>query len=353
LQVLGVPKIEPHHRVAILLNGGIRGLQGKTGLTMLRYSNANIVAVIDPDCVGQHFPSISGIQREVPIVDSVAAALAYQPEILAIGIAPSGGIVPDSWFPELQTALAGGLSIVNGLHTALATHPLLQGHLQGEQWIWDVRQEPAGLRIGSGKARESSARRVLMVGTDMAIGKMSAALEIQRSADLAGVKAKFLATGQAGIMISGEGVALDAIKVDYAAGAIEGLVLDAGDGWDVLLIEGQGSLLHPGSTATLPLIRGSQPTHLILVHRALQETIRNCPHVKIPPLPEVIQLYESVATAAGAFSAAKVVAIAVNSGHLDEPTANAEIQRLADLTGLPCIDGVRSGAAGLLESVMA
>ncbi len=344
--------LKPHHRLAVLLHEGITGLQGKTGLTLLRYSPTQVVCAIDRTVAGQSLAALTGIQRDVPIVDSIQSALALQPDVLAIGIAPSGGIIPESWFEELTVAVAAGLSIVNGLHTPLAHHPQLVGLLQPGQWIWDVRQEPQGLKIGTGAAKSLPCQRVLMVGTDMAIGKMSAALELQRTCERRGVKSKFIATGQAGMMISGEGVALDAVRVDYAAGAVEQAVMRHGHDYDLLLVEGQGSLLHPGSTATLPLIRGSQPTHLILLHKIGQETIRNCPDVKIPTLTEVVRLYEAIAGCAGAFGTVPVVAIALNGGKFAEDVVRQEIDRVSAATGLPCTDAVRFGADVLLDAIL-
>ncbi len=340
------------HRLAVLLHEGITGLQGKTGLTLLRYSPAQVVCAIDRTVAGQSLVELTGIDRDVPIVDSIESALSYQPDVLAIGIAPSGGIIPDRWLAELQTAVAAGLSIVNGLHTPLANQPQLAELLQPQQWIWDVRQEPSGLKIGSGAAKSLACKRVLMVGTDMAIGKMSAALELQRTCARRGIRSKFIATGQAGMMISGEGVALDAVRVDYAAGAIEQAVLRAGDDYQLLIVEGQGSLLHPGSTATLPLIRGAQPTHLVLLHKIGQETVRNCPDIKIPPLSEVVRLYESVASCAGAFGRVPVVAIALNGGTLADDVVRQEIDRVSAATGLPCTDAVRFGADLLLKAIL-
>lgn len=344
--------LKSNQRVAILLHEGIKGPHGKTGLTLLRYSSALIVAVIDQQCAGESLPKLTGIPRDVPIVASVQDALLYNPDVLAIGIAPSGGILPDIWFEEIKQAIASGLSVVNGLHTRLATHPEIQGLLRENQWIWDVRQEPTGLGVGTAKARSLACRRVLSVGTDMAVGKMSTSLELNRASQKRGLRSQFLATGQAGIMISGDGIPLDAIRVDFAAGAVEQLVMRFGEDYDILYIEGQGSLLHPGSTATLPLLRGSQPTHLILVHRAGQTHIRNLPHVVIPPLSEVIKLYETVAFAGGAFEKVRVVAIALNTGHLDEEAALDAIDRVKLETGLPCTDVVRFGGDLLVDAVM-
>lgn len=341
-------QLTANSRVAILLQGGIKGNHGKTGLAFLRYGQTKIVAVIDAEAEGESLVGLTKIERNIPIVKNVQAALIYQPQILLIGIAPSGGQLPPDLLTEIAIAVKAGLSIVNGLHT-----PLNQqfSNLQPGQEIWDIRQEPTGLTIATGKARSLNAQRVLTVGTDMAIGKMSTSLELHRAAIAQGIKAQFIATGQAGIAIAGQGIALDAVRVDFAAGAVEKTVLEQGKEQDLVIIEGQGSLLHPGSTATLPLIRGSQPTALVLVHRAGAKHIRDLPDVLIPPLPEVIRLYETVASVGGTLGAVKVKAIALNTLGMDNTKAEAVIKSIGELTGLPCSDVVRYGAASLLPAV--
>ncbi len=338
-------------RLVILLHDGILNAEGKTGLAMLRYSELPIVAVIDAQAAGRSLRACTGIDRDCPIVASIEEALTYEPTVLAIGIAPSGGQLPEPWFREIQGAVAAGLSIANGLHVPLAPDPRL-ARLQPGQWIWDLRQEPKGLPIGSGLARSLPCKRILAVGTDMAIGKMSACISLDRAARSAGLRSKFLATGQAGILISGGGIPLDAIRVDFAAGAVEQLVMSQGADQDLLWIEGQGSLLNPASTATLPLLRGSQPTGLILVHRSGQTHIRRAPTVPIPPLRDVIHLYETVAYSGGAFAPAPVVGIALNTAHLSELEARAAIEQAQQETGLPCTDVVRYGATSLLAAVL-
>jgi uncharacterized NAD-dependent epimerase/dehydratase family protein len=338
-------------RLAILLHDGIVSGDGKTGLALLRYSELPIVAVIDAQAAGRSLRDCTGIDRDCPIVASVEEALAYGPTALAIGIAPSGGQLPEAWFREVQVAVAAGLSIANGLHQVLAKDPRLVASRPG-QWIWDLRQEPTNLPIGSGQARSLSCQRILTVGTDMAIGKMSAGISLDRAARSRGLRSRFLATGQAGILISGDGIPLDAIRVDFAAGAVEDLVMRHGANQDLLWIEGQGSLLNPASTATLPLMRGSQPTAQILVHRSGQTHIRRAPTVPIPPLTEVIRLYEAIALAGGAFAPAPVVGIALNTAHLSDVEARIAIDRVQQETGLPCTDVVRYGAEILLDAVI-
>ncbi len=338
-------------RVAVLLHEGIRGTQGKTGLAFIRYCAEKVAVIIDAQCAGDSFRTLTGIACDAPIVASVSETLIYQPTVLLIGIAPSGGALPDAWFAEIQQALEAGMSIANGLHTRLGEISAFKKALQPGRLIWDIRQEPTGLRVGSGAARLLPNRRVLTVGTDMSVGKMSTSLELDRVAQKRGVRSKFLGTGQTGIMIAGDGIALDAVRVDFASGAVEQLVMRYGADYELLLIEGQGSLFNPASTATLPLLRGSQPTHLILVHRAGQTHIRNFPHVPIPPLKAVVQVYESIATAGGSFASAKISAIALNTAHLDPDAAQQAIAIVQSETDRPCTDPVRFGADVLLDSI--
>ncbi len=343
-------RLSLNQRIAVLLHGELRGTHGKTGLSILRYSEAPVVAAIDRECAGKSLLELTGIKRDVPIVSSVAEALKHQPQVLVIGIAPKGGALPDDYWHEIKDALSAGMSVVNGLHTPLASIPELKALLKPGQLIWDVRKEPPNLEVASGLARTLPCRRVLTVGTDMAVGKMSTSLELHWASRLRGWRSKFLATGQTGLMLEGDGVALDAVRVDFAVGAVEQMVMRYGKNYDILHIEGQGSLLHPGSTATLPLIRGSQPTQMILVHRAGQTEVVN--NVTIPPLEEVVRLYETVASAGGAFPRAPVVGIALNTAHLDESSAKEAIAKTEAETGLPCTDPVRFDVGKLLDAVM-
>jgi uncharacterized NAD-dependent epimerase/dehydratase family protein len=186
----------------------------------------------------------------------------------------------------------------------------------------------------------------------MAVGKMTASLEMDRAARRRGLRSKFLASGQIGICIAGDGVALDAVRVDFASGAVESLVMRYGADHDILHIEGQGSLLHPASTAWLPLIRGACPTHLVLTHRAHQETVWREKWVKIPPLREVIAAYQSVCAAGGALPPAKVAGIALNCGALNAEEARKAIAQTAEETGIPVTDVVRFGGDTLLDAVL-
>ena len=354
--------LRPHDPVVLLMHGGLDSLVGKTGLAMLRYRQGPILAVVDPDQRGRTLEEVTGIRRPVPLVASIDEALplladATEPAVAVIGLAPSGGRLPGTLRADLIRALEAGLCLASGLHSRLGEDPELAARLRQGRWIWDLRQEPAELGVAAGLAAALPCRRVLAVGSDMAVGKMSACLELLQAAHRRGIEARFVGTGQAGILIGGGGVPLDAVRVDFAAGAVEGAVVDAAAGLGpagMVLVEGQGSLCHPGSSATLPLLRGSQPTDLVLVHRAGQRTIRHHPEIPLPPLNALIEVSESLARLARPQDTAppRVRAISLNTAHLGEVEALRALEDIATATGLPCHDPVRSGGEGLLEALL-
>jgi uncharacterized NAD-dependent epimerase/dehydratase family protein len=325
--------------------------QGKMGHGLLRYGSYPIAAVVDREHAGQTSTDVTDIPGNVPVVATIEEAIQLGANTLIPGIAPPGGILPSAWSDELIRGLQAGCNLINGLHKPMANDPMYASALQENRWIWDVRVEPAGLRSGTGAAAAIDIPRVLTVGTDMAIGKMTVSLECDRAAKRLGYASEFLATGQIGICISGKGIPLDAVRVDFAPGSIEQLVMDNAPDRDVLWVEGQGSVLHPASTAWLALIRGAVPTHLILCHRAGQETLARVPSIRIPPLKDVISLFETVACAGGALPRPATVGIAVNTSMLSDEEARDYLANVTNETGLPATDPVRYGADALVHAV--
>ena len=269
---------------------------------------------------------------------------------LLIGAAPIGGAVQPTWIPSLVAALEAGLDLVSGLHTRLGDIPELAEAAQrlGRR-LHDVRHDDRPFPIASGRKR--TGKRLLTVGTDCALGKKYAALAIARALKARGIDVDFRATGQTGIMIAGEGVAIDAVVADFVAGAAETLSPDAEpDHWDV--IEGQGALFHPAyAGVTLGLLHGSQPDALVLCHDTLRGSVNGFPDYPLPPLDVAIARYEEAAGLTN--PSARVVGISLNTSKMDDAEARATIAGVEAAHGLPCFDPLRSNLDGLVARLMA
>lgn len=334
--------------IAIYMEGALADFSGKMGFGILRYSPNPIACVIDSTHAGQLVGEITGIPRSTPIVASIEAAKQLGAEVVVLGIAPPGGKIPEAWLPVMDRAVELGLSLVNGLHTLLGPR---YSKLQPGQWIWDIRQEPQNLGVNTGFAATLNNRRVLMIGTDMAIGKMTAGLEIYADAIRRGVHAEFIATGQIGITVMGSGVPLDAIRVDYASGAIEGEIRKVAEA-ELIVVEGQGALCHPGSTANLPLLRGSMPTDLVLCHKWGLTHLQKMPNIRIPELGEYVKLYQDLADSCGTFVRPRWSGICLNTSALTEDEASSAMKSLEEKYQVTVCDPVRFGVGELVPRLM-
>jgi D-glutamate N-acetyltransferase len=344
-------------RFLVLADGQFAPETSKTANSCLRYFPERIVGVFDRAQAGKTVQDVLGFGGGIPVVGDFAAGLALGGGATAvlIGIAPPGGRLPEEWRGWLRTAIERKLEIWSGLHTFLGDDPEL-GSLAGRLGvrILDARKPPANLPIADGRAKDVDAYVVHAVGSDCNVGKMTAMLEVRDALVRAGHRARFAATGQTGIFIEGWGTAVDAVVADFIAGAAEELVLQAARDADIVLVEGQGSLLHPGySGVTLGLLHGSMPRALILCHQSSRDFIGDyhgrTPWVKIPPLPELVEIYER---AAQPVFPTRVIGICLNTYDLDDAAARLAVRQAVHETGLPATDPVRFDAAPLADAVV-
>ena len=357
-------------RLAVLAEGSFTPLDGKTAVGVLRYRSDEVAAVIDSTRAGRSCEACVGIGGAIPVVSDVAAAASLGADALLIGIAPQGGELPATWRAIVRDALGRGWDVLSGLHVFLADDPELAA-LARERggMLLDVRRTPARRPIATARAAQVDALVVLTVGSDCNVGKMTAALELRRELTARGVRAAFVATGQTGIMVADRGVAVDAVPADFVAGFVEEMVLEAARDAEVVVVEGQGALRHPGySGVTLALMHGTAPAAMVLCHQCGRESIRRtggrgargpdaatAPHpgdageVVIPALGQLVREYEETAAWV---SPARVVAVALNTRDLDERGARAALVEAAAETGLAASDPVRFGAGPLAEAVL-
>jgi uncharacterized NAD-dependent epimerase/dehydratase family protein len=313
---------------------------------VLRYRRGDVVAILDSARAGE---TMDGL----PIVADVGEALHFEPTVALVGVATQGGTFPPAWREILKACLREGISIENGLHEFVADDAELVelAHRSGAT-LTDLRRAPKGLNVPTGANLELPGRTVLTVGSDCAIGKMTVSLELEREGRARGLAAVFVPTGQTGIAIAGWGLSVDAVVADFIAGAAERLVVEgARRGGELLLVEGQGAITHPAySGVTLGLLHGAAPHVLVLCHRAGDVEVEGYPGHPLPPLAELVQLYERVGLPA---RRPVVACVAVNTAHLDEPRARAAIEAVGRETGLTADDPVRFGSAALLDAVLA
>lgn len=331
-------------RYVLLVDGQFRIHRAKMAVGVLRYRPEQVVAVLDRQNAGRSVGEVIGLAHPAPIVGSVAEAAARGANRLMVGTTPTGGALPEEWTPILLEALEAGLDLVAGMHTFLADEPALAAAANrlGRRLI-DLRRPPAEREVANLRVLEHRAKRVLTVGTDCAVGKMTASLELTAAARAEGYDCRFLATGQTGIAIADDGIPLDAIVGDFMAGAVEALICRQGDA-DVVMVEGQGSLLHPGySGVTLALLHGAVPDAMILCADCADTQIKGAP-VPLPPLDEVVALYEACLAP---IRPCPVVGLTLMTRELDEIAARRALDAASDRTGLPATDVIRFGCAPL------
>ncbi|MDE0315239.1 MAG: DUF1611 domain-containing protein [Candidatus Poribacteria bacterium] len=337
------------HKIAILAEGSFGVLESKTATVLVRYLPNNVVAVIDSTKAGKDVSDVIEIGEGIPVVRNLAEAMRFEPTMLAIGIAPPGGELPEAWRGILHEAIRSGLHIMSGLHHFLSENAELAELAEAHNVVlWDARKPPEDLPVATCKAADVDATVILTVGSDCRVGKMLSGIEVTNAAREKGLNAEFCPTGQNGIMVWGWGIAIDAVVSDFTAGAAEQIVLEGAKNHDLLIVEGQGSLVHPGySGVTLSLLHGSMPDAMIFCHQPSRKEVARYT-VPLPSLTEMIAHYEMLTAP---IKPAKVIGLALNCFDLSEKEAYAAIAAAESETGLPATDVVRFGAKKLVDAV--
>ncbi|NNE01129.1 MAG: DUF1611 domain-containing protein [Pirellulaceae bacterium] len=339
--------LRKYRRIALLTDGYSTPFLAKTAISLLRYRQADIAAVIDRSAAGSTANELFSVGDTTPVV----AALSHcDADALFIGIAPPGGELPQEWRPTILEALRQGIDVVSGLHDFLIRDDEFVATAQTHDCrLIDVRRNDESQTADCIDFRPECLR-IHAVGNDCSLGKMSAMLEIQRGLMDRSLDAGFAATGQTGIMVSGRGVPIDCVVADFVNGAAERLVIDHQQ-HDYLLIEGQGSLSHPAySAVTLGLLHGSAPDGLIFCYESGRVNVKGFDHVRIPEMRRVVDATETMANLR---HPCRIVGFAANTRTLSEKDAQADMRRVESEFGVPVCDVYRFGCDRLVESVIA
>lgn len=325
------------NKLAIYFSDDITHKSNKMGVSVLFFADQTVACVVNSKHAGKNIADVYPFLSKKQIVNDLQAARQLGADTLLFGLTPSGGLPTTEFLDMMQIAIKEQMKIMHGFHE---TPKLIEFENSVKDRIKNLRKPDQKYLIKCcDKARFLKNTRILAVGTDMAVGKMTASLQLNKRAQERQMHSEFLATGQVGIAIAGKGIPLDAIKLDFAGGAVEALITESKA--KIVFIEGQGSILNPASAATLPLIRGSAPTHFILCHDASLSSLKDFNYLKLPSFTKLIELYEQIAEGCGLYCRPKTLGICVNTSSLTTEHADSYMQMIAKETGKIVLDPIR------------
>lgn len=339
---------DSQRRLIILTEGHTEPVTGKTATCVVRYRPEQVVALLDSTQAGKTAQELLNVGGDIPIVGSLDDA--PQANALMLGIAPSGGKIPEPWRSIILAAIRRGMDVISGLHEFLCSDAEFASAAaeKGVQLI-DVRKNNERDVANRIDIREDCLR-VHTVGQDCSVGKMLVSLELSNAMKARGIQSKFIATGQTGILVEGDGCPIDCVVADFLSGAVEKMIL-AHQHNDVLFIEGQGSISHPRySAVTLGLLHGCLPQAMILCYEVGRKHVYGMEGFPLKPLDQLLRVYETMANLA---VPSRVIGVAMNSRKVSAEETEKERERVRQELGLPVCDVIRHGPDELLEPIEA
>ena len=341
----------------IYCEGHFGQIDGKTANGLVRYSQAyRILSVIDTRLKGYDSGQVlDNVTNAIPIVEDLEAAVtrqAYIPDTLIYGIAPSTGKMSTTDREVVLNAISLGMNIVGGLHEYLGDDPEISSAAEAANVkIRDIRKpkQIKDMRLFDGSVSEVKAIRIAVLGTDCAIGKRTTANILARELNACGIKTILVSTGQTGLMQGAKyGIAMDAVPPQFCCGELERVIVAAShdNDPDVILIEGQGALSHPAFCTSAFILRGSQPSAVVLQHAPKRAHRCDFPTMPMPLIKSEITLIE-------AFADTRVIGITLNHEAMTGTDVIRTIDSLSRDLGIPVTDALTQPEVNLTDMVLA
>ncbi len=325
---------------------------GKTAHGLVRFTQRyDVVGIIDSRHAGEDAGEVlNGKSKNIPIYESLTDALSHHKDtqFFVIGLAPDGGRFPDFVRKDITLALESGLHVDSGLHDFLSNDPEFQAIAsQKNVVIRDIRKSPSrdSLHFFSGNIEKVNCLKVAVLGTDSAIGKRTTAWMLVHGLHQKSLKAEMIGTGQTAWMQGAKySIVLDSLINDFVSGEIEHAIYSA---WknerpDVIVVEGQGSLMNPAYPGGFEILAASRPDFVVLQHAPTREEYDGFPGYPIQPLTDQIHAIEAV-------SGRKVQAITINHEGLKLPEIPAVCEKIEEETGLVTTDVLLDGPDRLIK----
>ncbi len=330
---------------------------GKTANDLVIYSDYNplfnVKCVVDPSRAGIDAGVVVGVGfKGIPVVESLDDAISkYKLDALIVGVAPVGGVLPGSWISDLKKALENGLDIYSGMHTFLSEHEeLLEAARKSGAKIHDIRKpRREEFRIWSGDVLKCDCKRVLVAGSDCGVGKNIACIELSKELGKRGVRNTVIATGQTMILLGFRGSVIDAIPSDFTPGVVEKYVVDACRESDVVIVEGQGAILHPAyGQVTLAILYGVSPTNIVLCHDPSRRFRAEFNWLELPdPSLEVKALLELNPN-----RNSRLTGICLNTSMYELNKAREVIREFRGRFNVPVTDPLRMGVSEIIDFIL-
>lgn len=343
----------------IYCEGAFNTPNGKMAHGLVRHSQRyRVLSVVDSDCAARDAGEVlDGTKNGIPILPSVDAAVELakahrmtEASHLVVGLAPDGGRLTPTAQKDVRRAIKLGLNVDSGLHDFLTEDREL---VDLARWygvvLRDVRKSPprSQLHFFSGKIEEVTSLKVAVLGTDSAVGKRTTAWLLVQSLRKAGHSAELVGTGQTAWMQGASYcVLMDSLINDFVSGEIEHAVWSCWSdfGPEVIIIEGQGSLMNPAYPGGFEILAAARPEIVVLQHAPGRVDYDGFPGYRIEPLDRQIQAIEVV-------SGKPVVALTVNHGGIPPDRVGELCGEIRVENGLPAFDVLLEGAEGLADVV--
>ena len=348
--------MRPEGNAIVYCEGAFATLNGKTAHGLVRFCRRyRIIAVVDTRYEGSDAGEIlDGKKNGISVVGSIEAALKIGDRAgtkathLVIGIAPDGGRLSKDARLDVIRAIGLGLNVDCGLHDFLSEDDEIAGKASESGVILrDIRKPPErkDLHFFSGRIESVQALKIAILGTDSAVGKRTTAWLLVQALERRGCRVEMIGTGQTAWMQGARyGMILDSLVNDFVSGEIENAVCRAWEEQrpDVIVIEGQGSLMNPAYPGGFEILAAGRPDLVILQHAPARKDYDGFPGYPIHSLYRQIQAVEVL-------SGKPVVAITINHEDLPDDQIPSILDAIETVAGLPAFDTLRDGGDSLAE----
>lgn len=335
-------------RFVVLCHESFNYIKNKTGNMLIRYRPDEVVAVIDREKVGSSCEKEVGVGGDTPVLSDFNASLHLEPDTLVIGNATQGGFITEEYRQEIANALNSGCDVISGMHQFLNDDEHLKELAkQNNVKLIDLRMPPEPPHFPTGSWQKRKIPVLLIVGTDCDTGKMTSAWEISRRLIDRGRKIEFIGTGQTGILLSGSGVPIDAVKADFMAGEIEHLIDNIPKDTELVIVEGQGSLTNQFyAGVTLGLMHGAMPDYMLMTHDPSRDL--DVTDFPMKSMRHVMNLHIDLMNA---FKESKFIGINLLTFAFEEEKALDVINKSQEDFGIETTDLIRFGNRGLIDAI--